>query len=111
MTTVDPISIPALAATLLEGARADGRGRDAHIVVKEPILRTTMIALLAGRSLAEHNTPAAATLQCLQGHALLKALDQEWSLTEGSLVAIPPARHSVDAVTDCVLLLTVAFPE
>ena len=35
--------------------------------------------------------------------------DREWLLEEGDLIAVPHTRHGVDALSDSVLLLTVAL--
>lgn len=98
----------AIGEALLAQAQADARGKAAHLVVKSPLLRATVIALTAGSGLPEHNSPPAATLQVLRGQAVLRSAVERWELADGSLVPIPPERHAVDAITDCVLLLTVA---
>ena len=100
--------LTALGDALVARAHADARGKAAHLVVKTPLLRATVIALTAGSGLPEHNSPPAATLQSLRGQAVLRSDIDRWELTTGSLVPIPPERHAVDAVSDCVLLLTVA---
>ena len=93
---------------LLATARESATGRAASTLFTSPVLRAVLIALREGGALAEHNAPPAATLQCLSGRARLWAADREWFLDPGGYAAVPPERHGVDALTDCVLLLTVA---
>ncbi len=76
-------------------------GRDHH-------LRQTLIALVAGRSLGEHESPGEATLQVLSGRVVLHAGSERWEGGEGDHLVIPPARHDLEALTDTAVLLTVA---
>jgi quercetin dioxygenase-like cupin family protein len=98
-----------LADDLLEKARASRAQRAAATVFgdHDSILRQTAIAILAGSGLAEHDSPPEATLQVLAGRVRLHSAEHEWALAAGDLIAIPPERHSVDALDDAVLLLTV----
>jgi quercetin dioxygenase-like cupin family protein len=106
---MEPVtSLTGVGAELLTTARAAETGRAASPVFSSPALRAVLIALREGAALAEHNAPAAATLQCVTGRARLWAADREWILEAGEYAAVPPERHGVDALTDCVLLLTVA---
>ena len=70
-------------------------------------LRQTVIALRAGEELSEHENPGEATLQVLRGRVLLKACDVSWNGSAGDLMTVPDALHSLDAVEDSVVLLTV----
>ena len=67
-----------------------------------------MIALPGSSELSEHLSPAAASLQVLAGDAVLTAGDRQWPLAAGTLIAIPHQRHSLRAVSDTVVLLTVS---
>jgi quercetin dioxygenase-like cupin family protein len=97
-----------VAAELLDEAGGSPNQRAARTLIGGNAQRATMIALLAGAALGDHITPPAASLQVLQGNVRLRAGDQEWALEPGSLIALPPQRHGVEARTDSVLLLTVA---
>lgn len=103
-------SLTALARHQLEAALSASSGRSAATIYggHEHILRQTMVALRAGTTLAEHENPGEATLQVLQGRVTLVAQENEWNGSPGDLLFIPDARHSVDAVEDSVILLTVA---
>jgi quercetin dioxygenase-like cupin family protein len=72
-------------------------------------MRATVIALASGAELAEHESPPAATLQMISGEARLHTAGQAWLLHDGEVVAIPPERHALSAITDAVVLLTVAL--
>ncbi|GAA2097582.1 hypothetical protein GCM10009841_09990 [Microlunatus panaciterrae] len=97
------------AVELLDEAGGSPAQRAARTLISGSVQRVTMIALLAGAELAEHASPSGASLQVLRGEASLLAGDRVWPLRAGELIAIPPQRHSVQAQTDAVLLLTVAI--
>ena len=66
-----------------------------------------MVALTAGTSLAEHENPGEATLFVLQGMVRLHADPDSWAGRTGDLLIIPTKRHSLEAVEDSAMLLTV----
>lgn len=103
-------SLPDLADELLESARSSTSGRAAATVHggRQHDLRQTLIALVGGRSLGEHDSPGEATLQVLRGEVRLHAGAECWDGAAGSYVHIPPRRHDLEALTDAVVLLTVA---
>jgi quercetin dioxygenase-like cupin family protein len=105
MTVYD---LEALAAEHLTTARAAPAGRSAVTLSHQGALRQTLIALIAGAALQDHEAPPAATLQILRGQARLTAGDDTTDLlTGGQLIAIPQRRHGLAAVNDTVVLLTV----
>ncbi|WP_201368520.1 cupin domain-containing protein, partial [Mycobacterium intracellulare] len=69
--------------------------------------RQTVLALLAGRDLSEHESPGEATLQVLQGRVRLTTGDDAWEGKAGDYVAIPRERHALHAIEDSVIMLTV----
>ena len=95
----------------LETALIASSGRSAHTVYggHEHTLRQTLIALRAGSSLNEHETPGEATLQVLQGRVTLVAGDNRWDGARGDLMTIPDSRHALEALEDSAVLLTVAI--
>ncbi|MCD9199092.1 cupin domain-containing protein [Aeromicrobium wangtongii] len=103
-------SLLELAETELATARAASSGRAATTVYggQEHDLRQTLIALAEGHSLGEHEPPGEATLQVLSGQVRLTAGDDSWDGAAGDYLIIPGARHDLLAVTDAVVLLTVA---
>lgn len=103
-------SLTTLADELLETARASSSGRSATTVYggHEHDLRQTVIALVGGRSLGEHDSPGEATLQVLRGDVRLHAGEETWEGAAGHYLHIPPRRHDLEARTDAVVMLTVA---
>ncbi|MFA6577332.1 MAG: cupin domain-containing protein [Nocardioides sp.] len=103
-------SLTALADSQLAAAREASSGRSAVTVFggREHDLRQTLIALAEGHALGEHESPGEATLQVLRGRVRLSSAEEGWEGEAGDLLVIPPARHDVAALTDCVVLLTVA---
>ena len=103
-------SLTALARHHLETASRASSGRSAHTIYggHEHVLSQTLIALRARSRLAEHENPGEATVQVLHGRVTLVAGDTEWNGSPGDLMTIPDSRHSLEAVADSVVLLTVA---
>ena len=106
------LSLDALSREHLARAREVSAGRSAETVFggHEHTLRQTLVALTAGSALAEHENPGEATAHVLSGRVRLQAGDDAWEGRAGDLLAIPQARHSLLAVEDAVVLLTVAKP-
>lgn len=103
-------SLTALAREQLEAAGRAASGRAAKTVYggNEKCLRQTVITLLAGQSLSEHENPGEATLHVLSGRVRLATADASWEGRAGDLIAIPDATHSLAALDDSAVLLTVA---
>lgn len=106
---MEPISLDALTAELFERAQVGHAGRAAHNLLagREQPLSQTVIAILGGHGLAEHDSPGEATLQVLRGRVRFTAESGSCELAAGDFLPIPPERHSVDASEDSVLLLSV----
>ena len=104
------VSLIALGRHHREQAIRAASGRSAETVFggHEHHLRQTLIALKSGQSLSEHENPGEATVQVLVGRIVLRSGDVEWNGSVGDLLTIPDARHALDAVEDCVILLTVS---
>jgi quercetin dioxygenase-like cupin family protein len=106
---MESVSLTALTAETLAEAQKSHSGRAAHTIHGGHTheLRQTVLALLAGHDLSEHESPGEATLQVLQGHVRLTAGDDPWDGKTGDYVAIPAQRHALHAVEDSVVMLTV----
>lgn len=102
-------SLTALARVQLDAARIAPSGRSAKTVYggHEHLLRQTVIALRADERLAEHENPGEATVQVLHGRIILACGDESWSGWNGDLVIFPDAPHSLTAIEDSTILLTV----
>ena len=104
------LSLDALARQQLDAAKASSSGRAAHTAFggHEHVMRQTVIALCAGHSLAEHRNPGEATVHVLHGRVRLVAGRDSWEGRRGDLLIVPPAAHSLEAIEDSAVLLTVA---
>jgi quercetin dioxygenase-like cupin family protein len=102
-------SLTALARTSLGEARTASSGRSSSTIFggHEHQLRQTLIALVAGQALAEHRNPGEATIQVVTGRILLRSGDVSWNGSPGDLLTVPDGLHSVEAVEDSAILLTV----
>jgi quercetin dioxygenase-like cupin family protein len=107
---MDAISLTDLADEHLALARQASSGRSAHTVSggHARTLRQTLIALAAGQRLDEHENPGEATLQVLRGRVRITAGTTSSEGAAGDLLAIPDARHALEALDDAAVLLTVA---
>lgn len=92
---------------LLQEAIERPDGLRTRPVLRGPLMSAVVFALRAGCSLPEHAAPPAASLQVLRGEVVLVAGAQSWELRAGELLPIPLVRHSVDATTDAICLLTI----
>ena len=102
-------SLDAITREHLEAAQNSTARRSASTVYggHEQTLRQTLVALAAGASLAEHDSPGEATLIVLHGRVRLIAGEDSWEGRTGDLLVIPPARHSLEAIDNSAVLLTV----
>lgn len=103
-------SLTALTRHQLAEARAASSGRSAHTVYggHEHVLRQTLIALSAGQQLDDHENPGEATLYVLHGRVSLRTEAASWDGSTGDLLVVPDSRHSLAAIEDSAVLLTVA---
>ena len=106
------LSLDALANELLGRAVGGGKAsdrRESRTVVggHEKALRQTVIALAKDAALAEHASPGEATILVLRGRVSLAAGAESWEGREGDLLIIPDAPHSLTALADSAVLLTV----
>ena len=106
---MESISLSSLAAEKLAEAGRSHSGRAAHTIHGGHTheLRQTVLALLAGHDLSEHDSPGEASLQVLQGHVRLTTGDDTWEGKAGDYVVIPAERHALHAIEDSVIMLTV----
>jgi quercetin dioxygenase-like cupin family protein len=103
------LSLDATVREHLERATTNSAGRSSTTVYggHEHSLRQTVIALAAGAVLAEHESPGEATVLVLFGRVRLSNAEASWDGRAGDLIAIAPSRHSLEAVDDAAVLLTV----
>lgn len=105
-TTVD---LSALTDELLATAAAAENGRATRVFRAVPggSLSQVLLVLRSGRELSEHSNPGEALLHVLRGRVRLTAGEETWDLGASEHLAIPPQRHSLVALEDAAVLLTV----
>ncbi len=106
---MNKISLDAVAREQRKKAAAADSGRSAETVCggHEKSLRQTVIAMNAGVELSEHENPGEATVLVLSGRIELRSNGVIWAGRSGDLLAVPDDRHSVHALEDSAILLTV----
>jgi quercetin dioxygenase-like cupin family protein len=106
----DVVTLGSLTDELLAraGEASSGRATQAHHAAPGGVLTQVALALKADKHLSEHENPGEAFLHVLVGRVRLVAGDQEWEVGASELIAIPQRRHSLIALEDSVVLLTLA---
>jgi len=106
---MNKISLDAVAREQRKRAATADSGRSAETVCggHEKSLRQTVIALNAGMELSEHENPGEATVQVLSGRVELRSNTVVWAGRTGDLLTVPEDRHSLHALEDSAILLTV----
>jgi uncharacterized protein (DUF2249 family)/quercetin dioxygenase-like cupin family protein len=104
-----PLDLHAAAEEVLAEASQLRSGRSARTLTPGPgaPLKQTLLALTAGQRLQDHLAPGPTTLLGLRGTALLTHDDAAVTLTDGVWTSCPSGPHSLEAVTDAVVLITV----
>jgi quercetin dioxygenase-like cupin family protein len=107
---MEKFSLDAIAREQARRAATAPAGRSAETVYggHEHTLRQTVLAMTAGTSLAEHENPGEATVQVLRGRIRLTTGEAAWEGRSGDLLVVPGTRHSVHAIEDSAILLTVS---
>ena len=110
---MEKIPFEELVVEQLEKATSAPSGRSSQTLYggHEHRLRQTIIALSKGEGLDEHASPGEATLLVLQGRVTFNVGSDSIDLEKGDYFIIPPELHSVDAVDDSVILLSVSLPK
>jgi quercetin dioxygenase-like cupin family protein len=83
--------------------------RLARTLTKHGPLRMVLVRLRAGAQLAEHDAGGPVTIHCVMGSVRVLCAGQAFSLAQGDILTLDEAlKHSVDALDDAALLLTIA---
>ncbi len=81
-----------------------------HALLKSGQLEVMRLVLPAGAAMPEHRVAGDLTLQCLQGAARVVAEGSARPLRRGDLLYLRGgSEHSVQALEDCTLLLTLVL--
>lgn len=109
-TPTAPVQLDVAASELLDRARDLRSARAAQNLIPGAgaPLTQSLLALCAGAHLQEHTSPGPASIQVLQGTIILGVDGDRQTLTGGDWSPIPVSRHDLEAVSDAVVLLTVA---
>ncbi|MEX2532906.1 MAG: hypothetical protein WD360_02955 [Nitriliruptoraceae bacterium] len=105
-----PVDLHAAADELLVEAGKLNAGRSGRTMTpgSGSTLKQTLLALTAGQKLQEHVAPGPITLLGMRGTSLFTRGDEAVTLTDGMWVACPDGPHALEAITDTVVLITVA---
>ncbi|GAA2029848.1 hypothetical protein GCM10009720_07160 [Yaniella flava] len=95
---------------LMDNARTATARRAGSTIFHGDGLRQTMVALLQDAELSDHESPPEAFIHVLQGKITVNGNGRSWNIIMGQLLPVPPERHSVTALEDTVLTLTVLRP-
>jgi quercetin dioxygenase-like cupin family protein len=94
--------------TELHGMSTPGQTRGAVTLVKQSGMSLVLTHLHSGGTLQEHAAPGATTVQVLDGRVRVQIGDEALEVPAGRLIAFNSGvRHSVDALEDSTLLLTI----
>jgi quercetin dioxygenase-like cupin family protein len=106
---MEKFSVDAVAREQLDQASGSSSGGRARTLYggHERSLRQTVIALAAGSCLSEHANPGEATVFVLAGRVRLATNTASCEGREGDLLVVPQAWHTLEALTDATVLLTV----
>jgi quercetin dioxygenase-like cupin family protein len=110
----DPIGhfdLTAVDRTLRESVACVDEGYSAVTLAKYPDLRVVLISMRAGARIEESKAEARLSLQAVRGHAVLRLPEGPIELSAQQLITLERGMlHGLEAVTDCALLLTLAWP-
>ena len=84
----------------------------AETLVKQGALRATLIVFQQGGRMDDHQADGPLTVQVLRGDVMFRSQDRETEMHEGMMVTMEAhARHSVEALSEASILVTVAFTD
>jgi quercetin dioxygenase-like cupin family protein len=84
----------------------------ANTIAKYQDLRIVLVALKAGGRLHEHRTAGRLSIQCLSGEIDVRAQGELIQMPAGRLLTLEhDVPHGVEAKSDSVFLLTIAWPK
>lgn len=100
-----------LAADIARLAPGEAKSkRRAEILIKNDRFRVLLMTMLAGAELQEHSAQGPVMIQGLQGELVVTLEGQERPLLPGTLIVLDnEVKHSVRAITDGALLLTIGW--
>lgn len=104
-------SLPEEIAALRDECRASGTDRASRTLAKDVDFRALLSVLDAGATLDQHHGDARASIQLLDGSALLDVDGQQTELSAGRLAVVDSGYPwTLRATSNCAVLLTLAWP-
>lgn len=109
-TPPGPLELNQASEELLEQAGSLRAGRSARTLTpgEGATLKQTLLAMKAGERLQDHIAADPTTLMGIHGEATVDHPDGAFTLKPGVWAWCPNEPHSVEAITDAVILVTVA---
>ena len=103
------VDVDSEGATLLEEAARESNRHAARTLVKEGPLRLVLLALKEGAALHEHEATGPLSIHVLKGSVKVAGAGREEAVGQGrALVFASSVAHSVHALSDALLLVTIA---
>ena len=108
---LEVIDLEAETAQLREARPWRLHGQSAKTLVKHEHFRVVLMAMKAGRQCQEHRAEESVSAQAVEGDVRVHLTSRETvDLKAGNLLALAPAlAHHFEAVSDSILLLTMAW--
>ena len=105
------LDLDAESTAILEAAKSAGVGHTAKTLVKDGPLRLLILGFRAGATMHEHQAPGPVSIHVLQGNVDITSEGRSDSLATGAAIVFGPAvQHSLEAKSDAVILVTIAWP-
>jgi quercetin dioxygenase-like cupin family protein len=96
--------------TLRQFAAASKTGRAAKTLIKQGLLRITLVALKKGTALPRHRIAGPVSIQVVRGCLRLETEDQNIDVSADSLITLDAGiSHTAKAHDDCGMLITFAI--
>jgi quercetin dioxygenase-like cupin family protein len=105
------LDVEAESAAVLKAAKAAGVGHAGKTLIKDGPLRLVILGLKAGSTVREHEAAGPTSLHALSGQVKVASQARTDSLKAGdALVFGSSVPHSLEALEDSVVLVTIAWP-
>lgn len=101
------VDLDAEREVLRDSARNAVARRAGSTVYRGDGVRQTMVVILAGEHMAEHLSPQEGFVHVMEGRVRLQGANREWEISAGQMLPLPPEKHSVTALEDSTLTITV----
>ncbi len=96
----------------LETLKEDMSPDASYALIKTPDMEVIRMVVPKGREIDEHSVKGEMSIQCLEGRVQVNLEDGSKELTKGAWLYLNRKQpHSISAVTDAVLLVTILFTD